>query len=192
MRVLYYNDKLNLDTHSPSIFLGGPTSRGIYRTAWRARALDLLEILDYSGIVIVPELKYPERDNIEDIFGTGKCPVSNMKVTTYNILKWETSGLDQSTVNLFWMPFSVGHEADPTSLPGFTTRSEVIREMMRCPHKVVLGMPIRAISGGHIKYHAFEAGIQVHTALEETVEAASLIAENYHKAKKIMAMAKNG
>ncbi len=71
------------------------------------------------------------------------------------------------------MPFVIAAEADPASLPGFTTRAEVSRELARDPHRIVLGMPpTGVVSGGHIRYHAHLQGVPIHDTLEEAVRAA--------------------
>ena len=93
-------------------------------------------------------------------------------VTTYNILRWETAGIERSSVVLFWMPFFIAAEDDPASLPGFTTRAEVSRELARAPERIVLGMPGGALSSGHIRYHAHLRGVRIHETLEQTVAAA--------------------
>jgi hypothetical protein len=70
------------------------------------------------------------------------------------------------------MPFVIAAADDPASLPGFTTRAEVSRELARDPRRVVLGMPRGALSGGHIRFHAHRAGVAVATTLEDTLAAA--------------------
>ncbi|QRO00712.1 hypothetical protein JRI60_17600 [Archangium violaceum] len=93
-----------------------------------------------------------------------------MRTTSYNILRWETAGIEQATVVLFWMPFQLAPEGDP--LPGFTTRAEVSRELARAPARIVLGMPPGALSSSHIRYHAHQGGVPIHDTLEDTVAAA--------------------
>lgn len=100
------------------------------------------------------------------VFGPGESSVPGMRTVSYNILRWETTGIESSTRVLFWMPFSM-----EDSLPGFTTRAEVSREIARAPHRIVVGMPAGALSGGHIRYHAHQAGLTMHPSLEKTVRA---------------------
>ena len=107
------------------------------------------------------------------IFDHGRSPVPGMKARSYNVLRWETCGIERSSRVLFWMPFVVAAEDDPASLPGFTTRAEVSREITRAPARVVLGMPAGALSGSHIRYHAHASGVRVWETLEETVAAAA-------------------
>lgn len=174
METLFYDDAALQDLlrGRRSIFLAGPTSRGVPRTAWRARALDLLK--DFDGTVVLPEFRdglFAER--VKLVFGTGTSPVPGMRVASHNVLHWETRGIELSTVALFWMPFVIRAETDPESLPGFTTRAEVSRELQRDPKRIVLGMPAsNVLSSSHIRFHAHHAGLRVHETLEETVQAA--------------------
>ena len=172
MRILFYDDPV---AHTgPSIFLAGPTAGAGGRTAWRAQALALLSGHGFDGTVLIPEFHdTPFADAAPRRFGAPPSPVPRMKATTYNILRWETGGIEGATVVLFWMPFVIGVEGDPASLPGFTTRAEVGRELARAPHRLVLGMPTEdVVSGGHIRYHAHHHGVTIHDSLEATVLAA--------------------
>jgi hypothetical protein len=171
MKSLYYDDAVEPPIPH-SIFLAGPTARGV-RTAWRVDVLAMLEARGFEGTVILPEFRdgtfakmVPER------FGAPPSPVPGMRATSFNILAWETTGIEHATVVLFWMPFAIGPESSPDSLPGFTTRAEVSREIARDPTRIVLGMPSSAVSGGHIRYHAFRAGVPIAASLAETVDAA--------------------
>jgi hypothetical protein len=95
-----------------------------------------------------------------------------MRPVSHGVLRWETAGIEHASVVLFWMPFRIAGEDDPASLPGFTTRAEVSRELARDPARVVLGMPPGALSGGHIRFHAHRAGVPIAGTLEETLAAA--------------------
>jgi hypothetical protein len=57
------------------------------------------------------------------------------------------------------------------TLPGFTTRAEVSRELARAPNRIVLGMPASAFSSGHIRYHAHRGGVPIHETLAATIDA---------------------
>lgn len=175
METLFYDDDLDqqLPTAGASIFLAGPTARGIQRTPWRQLALSLLAAQGFQGVVLLPEFRdAPFDEAAPRVFGRGQSPVPGMRVTTYNILRWETTGIERSSVVLFWMPFILAAEDDPASLPGFTTRAEVSRELARAPERIVLGMPGGALSSGHIRYHAHLGGVRIHETLEQTVAAA--------------------
>lgn len=177
MRTLFYDDQdlePRLAGAPRSIFLAGPTARGVPRTAWRARALTLLAGLGYDGLVVLPEFqdgRFAER--APGVFDRGECPAPNLKRQSFHVLRWETTGIEHVRTVLFWMPFTILGEDDPASLPGFTTRAEVSRELARDPARLVLGMPRGALAGGHIRYHAHAAGVPVHETLEETVAAAA-------------------
>ena len=173
MRTLFYDDALDGAPIPTSIFLAGPTARGVLRTPWRADAMAWLEARAFDGAAILPEFR-DERFDVRapEVFGGVESPVPGMRGTSHGILRWETTGIECATVVLFWMPFSVAGEHDPASLPGFTTRAEVSRELARDPSRIVLGMPAGAISGGHIRYHAHRAGVPIAATLEETLGAA--------------------
>jgi hypothetical protein len=173
---LFYDDQDlqdRLRAGGRSIFLAGPTARGVQRTAWRARAMELLDGHGYDGFVVIPEPRDGTLDGgMDRIFDHGTSPGPGMKARSYNVLRWETCGIEHSSLVLFWMPFTIAGEDDPASLPGFTTRSEVAREVARAPGRVVLGMPAKVLSGSHVRYHAHAAGLRVWETLEETVAAA--------------------
>ncbi len=176
MKLLFYDDQdleARLRVERPSLFLAGPTARGVPRTPWRTEAIALLEKHGFTGTVVLPEFRSGVfADLAPRVFGTGTSPVPGMKTVTHNVLRWETTGIEGVTTVLFWMPFRVRAEDDPESLPGFTTRAEVSRELQRDASRLVLGMPPGAVSGGHIRYHASRAGVPIAETLEETVRAA--------------------
>ncbi len=157
-----------------SIFLAGPTARRT-RTAWRSEAMQVL----FEGTWIVPEFRAESFDTAAPRrFARDASPAPGMRPVSYGILEWETTGIERATVVLFWMPFAITHEGDPASLPGFTTRAEVSREIARAPDRIVLGMPEGALSGSHIRYHAHHAGVQIHATLAATVTAAINLARS--------------
>jgi hypothetical protein len=172
MNVLYYDDPIVTAPLERSLFLAGPTSARS-RTAWRLEALALLEERGFDGTVIIPEFREGSFGDLAPVrFGTPPSPVDSMRATSFNILEWETAGIEHVTVALFWMPFALAAETDPASLPGFTTRAEVSRELARDPSRIVLGMPEGALSGSHIRYHAHLAKLHVWPTLAESVAAA--------------------
>ncbi len=175
-RVRYYDDEL--DDLGRSIFLAGPTAGAGGRTAWRARALELLDEQGWDGEVVIPEFRADRFvAAVHRRFGAPPSPVPGQKTTSYNVLRWETRGIETVTVVLFWMPFALADKDDPASLPGFTTRAEVSRELARAPGRIVLGMPPTGVmSAGHIRYHAHHQGVPIHDTLEATVAAAIALA----------------
>ncbi|MCC6553022.1 MAG: hypothetical protein IT372_08375 [Polyangiaceae bacterium] len=178
MRLLFYDNQdldLQLAAGPRSIFLAGPTARGLPRTPWRVRALELLGEVGYAGLVVIPEFCDGQFEvHAPEVFDRGNSPVPTLRSRSYHVLRWETCGIERSSIVLFWMPFGISAPDDPGSLPGFTTRAEVSRELARDPTRLVLGMPRDVLAGGHIRYHAHAAGVRIHETLEETVrEAAS-------------------
>lgn len=172
MKVIFYDDPSPAVALTSSIFLAGPTSKAT-RTDWRERAIAQLSAKQFSGTVIVPEFRdgnFVAR--VPDRFAAPPSRVPGMRDASYNILVWETHGIEHATVVLFWMPFVLGASDDPGSLPGFTTRAEVSREITRDPQRIVLGMPSDALSGSHIRFHAHRAGLRIESSLAETVDAA--------------------
>jgi hypothetical protein len=123
--------------------------------------------------VVIPEFEARRFEDAAALdFGQPPSPTPSMRATSYNILDWETTGIERASLVLFWMPFSIANEHTPDWLPGFTTRSEVSRELMRCPERLVLGMPDAVYGASHIRYHAHQAKVAVHPTLDETLTAA--------------------
>jgi hypothetical protein len=173
MHSLFYDDVLADAPIPQSIFLAGPTARGVGRTAWRAEALALLAARGFTGTAILPEFRDGTFDELAPRrFAEPASPIAGMRATSHNILHWETTGIERASVVLFWMPFAIAAADDPASLPGFTTRAEVSRELAREPSRVALGMPEGALSGSHIRYHAHRAGVPIAQTLAATVDAA--------------------
>ena len=180
MQSVFYDDQPLeplLAAAPASIFLAGPTARLASRTPWRRDALALLERRGFAGAVLLPEFRDASFDQgVATHFARADSGVPHLRGASQAILDWETCGIERSTVALFWMPFRAGAEIDPDALPGFTTRAEVSRELIRAPHRIVLGMPPGAFSGGHIRYHAHRGGVAVHDTLDAAVEAAVALA----------------
>ena len=127
----------------------------------------------FAGTAIIPEFcdrLFHEAAAVH--FAGDVCPVPGMSPVSYNVLDWETRGIELATCVLFWMPFAMAAEETPEFLPGFTTRAEVSRELVRTPHRIVLGMPGGALSGAHIRYHAHRGGVPIHETLSETIDGA--------------------
>lgn len=171
----YDDDALPAEAAGPSVFLAGPTRRALdgvaSLTPWRMRAVELFRGSGFAGTLVIPEFR--ERtfaDAVAKRFGGSPSEVPGMKSTSCGVLAWETAGIERASVVLFWMPFALSD--DDASLPGFTTRAEVSRELVRDPSRLVLGMPEGSLSSSHIRFHAHAAGLAVHSTLEETVAAA--------------------
>ena len=173
MLTRFYEDPPEDKPLHRSVFLAGPTARGVTRTPWRAEALAWLEEKRFEGVVLLPEFREGlfER-RAPRIFGGKPSPIPGMRDVSHEVLRWETAGIEHATVVLFWMPFHLAAIDDPTSLPGFTTRAEVSRELARDAARLVLGMPQGALSSSHIRFHAHHAGVPIAPTLQETLETA--------------------
>jgi hypothetical protein len=84
-----------------SIFLAGPTPRNKGSISWRPEALDILNKLDFSGIVYVPE------------YENGPGIVDDDKQ-----FAWELEALEAAKVIAFWVPRKL------PDMPAFTTNVE--------------------------------------------------------------------
>jgi hypothetical protein len=169
----FYDDPLEACAIPRSIFLAGPTSARARRTPWRAEAIAWLEARDFAGTVILPEFRDGLFEELAPrVFASPASAVPGMRAVSHNILCWETTAIEHTTVLLVWMPFRLGSPDDPASLPGFTTRAEVSRELVRDPKRIVLGMPPHALSASHIRFHAHRAGVPIASTLEATLAAA--------------------
>jgi hypothetical protein len=174
MKLLFYDvrDLAPALKGTRSVFLAGPTVPQPGITAWRADAVRLFEQAGFEGALVIPEFEVRHyKEAAPTHFGRPPSPVAGMKDHSYNVLAWETLGIEQSSHVMFWMPFSIGEEHDPDSMPGFTTRAEVARELVRAPRRITLGMTPDALSSAHIRYHAHHAGVSIHPTLEATVAA---------------------
>lgn len=97
--IINYSDE-EIKKGEKSIFLAGPTSRK-ESTRWRKEAIEILEKLDFDGIVYNPEYStnLPKEDYVDQAM-------------------WERHGLTNATIILFWVP---RHLPD---MPAFTTNVE--------------------------------------------------------------------
>ena len=88
-------------TEKKSIFLAGPTPRGENQISWRKKACEILERLNFEGIVYVPEYStwHPKEDYTDQAL-------------------WERMALTEATVITFWVPRSL------PDMAGFTTNVE--------------------------------------------------------------------
>ena len=98
MNVVYSDQYLEVQT--PSIFLAGPTPRCHDVPSWRPGALAILEELQYTGQVLVPERKdWVNFDYLDQV-------------------EWEYKGLSECSVIAFWIP------RDMKTMPALTTNCE--------------------------------------------------------------------
>ena len=76
MKIIYARQSISEDD-SPSIFLAGPTPRDVFVKSWRPEAIEILNALNFQGVIFVPE----DEDG-----------------------KWEWKGLSKASVIVFWIP----------------------------------------------------------------------------------------
>lgn len=107
MKILYTEDPPFTGSES-AIFLAGPTPRSKDVPSWRPDAVKILEGLNFSGTVIIPE----RRDK-------------TVKIDYMDQVEWEFAGLERARAVAFWVP------RDLITLPGFTTNVEFGRYVSR-------------------------------------------------------------
>jgi nucleoside 2-deoxyribosyltransferase len=116
MKVNYSDEKVLKD--GKSIFLAGPTPRSLDVETWRKEAIEILESLEFDGIVYVPERKFDDRTFNYD-----------------NQVWWEREALYNSDIIVFWIPRFLPH------MPAFTTNVEYGYWMAKHNEKVIYGRP---------------------------------------------------
>lgn len=168
---LYYEDPPLCARVPGSMFLVGPSTSCVERTAWRIDAMRIARGMGYEGMFVVPEFSRGgfRRGPFDDGM---PAETPRMGRATERILRWETAGIDHADVVLAWMPFTCTTVDDPESLPGFATRSEVSQAIEGRRIDLVLGMPEGALSGAQVRYHGYLGGYEVYETLEDTVRAA--------------------
>jgi 8-oxo-dGTP pyrophosphatase MutT (NUDIX family) len=99
-----------------AIFLAGPTPRDPETPSWRPEALEILEKMEYEGVVFVPE------------------PADGEWASNYtDQADWEEKGLELADRIVFWVP------RDLRTMPAFTTNVEFGKYV--ATGKAVLGRP---------------------------------------------------
>lgn len=107
-----------------SIFLAGPTPRGETAISWRKEACEILEKLDFDGVVYVPEYSsWKPKESYTDQ------------------AMWERLALTEASVITFWIPRKL------PDMPAFTTNVEFGYWLPT--GKVIYGRPNDAVK---IKY----------------------------------------
>ena len=135
------------DELGQSIFLSGPTPRDDSVISWRPQAIEILETLNFTGTVIIPENEGGERKwNYDDQ------------------IEWEWVGLKAATCIVFWIPRELVH------MPAFTTNIEWGRWYES--GKVVLGYPENTPKMGYLTYCAEKYNIPVSHTLPDTLKSA--------------------
>lgn len=99
MQINYSDQEVLKD--KKSIFLAGPTPRGKDIVSWRTEACQILEKLNFDGLVYVPEYSTwkPKADYVDQAM-------------------WERKALTNATIIVFWIPRKL------PEIPAFTTNVE--------------------------------------------------------------------
>ncbi len=134
-------------TVTKTIFLAGPSPRGLAASHWRDEAITLLQARGFDGTVFLPI----PRDHA--------FPASYV-----DQIDWEDEGLHRADVILFWVP------RDLAALPGFTTNVE-FGEWMRSG-KVVFGAPVNAPKVRYLLAKAERRAIPMATSLGAVIDLA--------------------
>ena len=103
MNIIYSDQNIVVDARlkTHSIFLAGPTPSDTQTKSWRPEAVDILNKLNYKGVIL-----YPERT------------VKQEHINYDDQVEWEHKGLTECTHILFWVPRNMD------TLPAFTTNIE--------------------------------------------------------------------
>jgi nucleoside 2-deoxyribosyltransferase len=118
MIINYSNYEVVVNNELPSIFLAGPTPREKGILSWRKSAIDILNQLEYHGIVYVPEY-----DN------------GLIKASYVDQVEWERKAMQNSSCILFWL------DRDLNKLPGYTTNVEFGYWIAKKTNIIVYGRP---------------------------------------------------
>lgn len=173
MKTIFYGDPAPKAPIPNSIFLAGcsVSPKAAERTEWRLDALAQLRAQNFEGTVIIPE--FESGGFRREPFDDGQpATIPGLSRASEKIIAWESAGLDHAGVILAWMPFALAAETSPNSLPGFSTRAEVIRAITMDHPRLALGMPAGALAGGQIRYHAAKSGYRIYDNLGVTVSRA--------------------
>ncbi len=146
MEIIYAREPL-----PASIFLAGPTPRDAETKSWRPEALRILEELDFSGKVFVPE----DRDKNREF---------ELDQEYDHQVHWEWTALGGATVIVFWVPREL------KKMPAFVTNVEF--GLYIATGKVLLGAPEGAAKMGYLKALATRFNVPAYNTLEELLTQA--------------------
>ena len=164
MRVIYPDQEIGIKDNEVSIFLAGPTPRDKETPSWRTEALEILEQLNFRGVVLVPEREnWPDQSNYLDYLEQAE---------------WEDRGLTRYPgIIVFWVP------RDLNVLPGFTTNVEFGRfAIPENRHRIVYGRPDDAPKNRYLDW-LYQRNIgelphnDIESALKEAVRLANDLIE---------------
>ena len=152
MTINFSDEKVIHTTNS--IFLAGPTSRiHSYEQSWRKNAINILQELEFHGVVYIPE------------YGHGKFDQSKVEEQAL----WEREALESAGCVVFWVPRDVKGK-----MPAFTTNVEFGTYMQRKPYNVSFGYPEDADKMWYLDwlYHYELSNGKVFHSLKETLQNA--------------------
>jgi hypothetical protein len=155
MKIIYSDMEIPKRIGWKSIFLAGPTPRDSETPSWRPGALEILEKINYNGVVFVPE------------------PQIKNSLRNYDLqADWEDEGLNKSLFIIFWIPREL------KTMPAFTTNVE----FGRFAHltSVLYGRPdnapkTRYLDWYYTKYNPrMKQGGKIYNNLEELLNKANI------------------
>jgi 8-oxo-dGTP pyrophosphatase MutT (NUDIX family)/nucleoside 2-deoxyribosyltransferase len=144
MQVIYAQEEFP-KKFTKSIFLAGPTPRDENIQSWRTEALDILQKLNYDGVVFVPEPRDSKWEKEYD-----------------KQVDWERKCLDAADCIVFWIP------RDLETMPAFTTNVEF--GLYLSSGKIVAGAPKDAPKNTYLQYTASKSDIAWKETLEDTLK----------------------
>lgn len=158
MQIKYYGDKV--ENVKKAISLCGPTPRNNKTKSWRIEALNILQKLEYDGIVYVPEL----RDEIQVFKNKEEQAL------------WERECYTNSNVIVFWVPRKF------PSMLGLTTNVEFGYWLKS--KKCIYGRPNGAYRTSYLDWlYNLEYNKKPINSLEELLEQTIIMCEEVKNEK---------
>jgi len=142
------------ESFTRAIFLAGPSPR-VEGESWRTTALEILERLNYDGVVYNPE--YRENKNPGIDYDTQ--------------IEWEEEAMNRCDCIVFWVPRDIyGGKLFPQPMAALTTNDEW--GTWKHSGKCVFGAPPEAEKVGYQLWWARHLGVPIREALEATLQCA--------------------
>lgn len=160
MHVVYADDDFPKEFFDsfrmPSMFLVGPTPRAERPAlSWRKEALQILESLDFTGIVAVPEWSSSE-----------------YQIDYISQVEWERAGLKNSTAIAAWVARDI-----KGNMPAFTTNVEFGYWLAIRPHSVFYGRPDEADKCRYLDWlYKEDKGVDPHNDMRSMLSEAAAFA----------------
>lgn len=155
--LIYANEPFPITTNK-SIFLAGPTPRNSSVPSWRTEAIQILQKINYDGIVFIPE---PRNGNWIEYYEEQ--------------ISWEKCALDIADIIIFWIPrdLSLDNNNYP-KMAGLTTNIEF--GLYYQSNKLFVGIPENSLdvsSNQYIRLKCDKNKIPFFTDLYTLLHAAS-------------------